>query len=1392
MPQNRAVSPDPPRIAPGGPAGRWPPAAPPAAGPPRRGAPPPEWPAAWGPRPAPAAAAPGPAPPGLWWLRPPRPPERGLLRPCASFGLLSAGRSARHLILWALLAAAQVAALHLAGLFCRGAGLRGLHLHTAAVADVHLHGRSPPFRVRLVPRAGFTVPPRAGRARTAPAPPLGPFSGSAGCGTTAAAPAPPGWERRAGRPRSPPPSRRRPGFPIRIPGRSFRFTSLFRLFLPAGLLLKAVPYPGRMGVFRRGQQRPQAQLTARVVHRAKGPRLIFQVDHVPQHLPVGRQRGAGVHREQKLIVPVQAARRIPAQKVVGFKVGVAHLPVRRFGRVGHRLAGVGQQMPEHHLVQPGKGRVFHAALALQPASGLPGAELLCRAGHRAGIVLALIGVGNAQRALGPGVVVLQHHPLPAGVRLNVQHVDEGLLRRVFQPDDLQLPVGGLHPNALGQGDKAAALQNLLVDLGPQLFDGLLLVGHHIHIAGPQHRPKAPHVPLHHKGVVPGPVAGNAGLEQLPVRAGGQHGQPLAAGQGHVPQKRLVLLPAGRKLSPAAQRAHLRRFGRAASGAHRAGAGLIILVIRQGHIVHPGKQADAAPIVAVVGGVQGHQLLAGLPAAPKLRLLLRRSAHVPAPPAADGLLGVAGLKEQVIHVLHLAHPRLGDQAARVARAHRQRTQTAVEAALWVPFHLPHTAALNGHGSLLQVVQLGKIQALGLAAQKVLQPAGQLLILRVNGLHPRHGNGGVHLALDQLIHNVPHIAGKLARGLSGVGVGLHLAGALIQGLPLFHAGQLVGIGRPGQAQLLLPEGPPGLCCCGQLHRPLLLSFGGRAAVFLIQISPARLVCVFIVLPQVRLPIRQRRAQRPCGRLPAHTEVPQAVQIMGQVVGYFGVHVWVGLVLLHLLQAFPQPGAGPFVNGQGRAVRPGGQPLLHGSAAVRIGVGGLHQRKPRLPEQIRPAPAALLASGPQIRRGQILLHRLRAAPAQNARGRRADGLVRGIVFPVHPGVAPLIQRDPVNAQHIQAVIQRRHPAQWAFRRVFPVVAGPPHLGEVAAAPNAQRLLGAGGIFLAGAVLSQCCLGGLIPGRVPAGVGRPGQKQLFKAAVRVFIEPLKQAAPPDGGKPDHPAAGAVHQRQQAGPHLPVSGLKRPFVQQNQVRRKAAGSPGAGGKGPAYAGRPVRKPNGQVHPVLAEHRPLPALGGLPLGLDQPRHGPEDHPQPPHKLSGLVLRPGDAHHRAPRAAEQQAAGLRQGQPGHAQLTGFQHHHPAPGRHGLQRRALGRPQPEGLQQGLRLRALDVHIPLHIIKGVGRAAGIFVPVPVGFPQGFFFRLNVRLPAFRLPRRLFFFHGAGPARCPAPPFTRRSSASSFRLLVRPFFCAAGRRLFRRLRPSAMRTALRPGAKY
>ena len=162
------------------------------------------------------------------------------------------------------------------------------------------------------------------------------------------------------------------------------------------------------------------------------------------------------------------------------------------------------------------------------------------------------------------------------------------------------------------------------------------------------------------------------------------------------------------------------------------------------------------------------------------------------------------------------------------------------------------------------------------------------------------------------------------------------------------------------------------------------------------------------------------------------------------------------------------------------------------------------------------------------------------------------------------------------------------------------------------------------------------------------------------------------------------------------------------------------------------------------------------------------------------------------AAEQQAAGLRQGQPGHAQLAGFQHHHPAPGRHGLQRRALGRPQPEGLQQGLRLRALDVHIPLHIIKGVGRAAGIFVPVPVGFPQGFFFRLNVRLPACRLPRRLFFFHGAGPARCPAPPFTRRSSASSFRLLVRPFFCAAGRRLFRRLRPSAMRAALRPGAKY
>ena len=358
---------------------------------------------------------------------------------------------------------------------------------------------------------------------------------------------------------------------------------------------------------------------------------------------------------------------------------------------------------------------------------------------------------------------------------------------------------------------------------------------------------------------------------------------------------------------------------------------------------------------------------------------------------------------------------------------------------------------------------------------------------------------------------------------------------------------------------------------------------------------------------------------------------------------------------------------------------------------------------------------------------------------------------------------------------------------------MAGPPHLGEITAAPNAQRLLGAGRVFLAGAVLPKGRLGGLVPGLVPAGVGRPGQKQLFKAAVRVFIQPLKQAAPPDGGKPDHPAAaGAVHQRQQAGPHLPVARLKGPLVQQDQVRREAAGGPGAGGEGPAYAGRPVLKPNGQIHPVLSEHRPGPALGGLPLRLDQLRHGPENHPQPPHQFPGLVFRPGDAHHRAPRPAEQQAAGLRQGQPGHAQLAGFQHHHPALFRHGLQRRALGRPQPEGLQQGLGLRAFDVHIPLHIIKGVGRTAGVFVRSPVGFPHFFFVRLNLCLSVFRLLRQLCCFSGAGPARRPAPPFTRRPSASSSRLLVRPFFCAVGRRLSGQLRPPAMRTALRPGAKY
>ena len=243
----------------------------------------------------------------------------------------------------------------------------------------------------------------------------------------------------------------------------------------------------------------------------------------------------------------------------------------------------------------------------------------------------------------------------------------------------------------------------------------------------------------------------------PVR---QQQRPLGkgAGRGQGFRHRLPFHRAGLQLSAADRAALGTRFRLgAAVGADRPAAGLVVLQILQGHILHPAEHPHPAPAVAVKGDVLGHQLLPGcFPLAPQIGGLLPAGGHIHPVPFINGLLGLGHLDEQVVHLFDVTDPRLGNHLPGMQRRDRQLPQRAVAAALGIPLHQPEAAALDGHGALLQVVQVGQAPQLDLVAQHRLDAAGQFGVLRVDGLHPGQGQGAVHLAFHQFVGDGPHVA------------------------------------------------------------------------------------------------------------------------------------------------------------------------------------------------------------------------------------------------------------------------------------------------------------------------------------------------------------------------------------------------------------------------------------------------------------------------------------------------------------------------------------------------------------------------------------------------------------------------------------------------------------
>ena len=213
-----------------------------------------------------------------------------------------------------------------------------------------------------------------------------------------------------------------------------------------------------------------------------------------------------------------------------------------------------------------------------------------------------------------------------------------------------------------------------------------------------------------------------------------------------------------------------RFQGAALSAAPQPSGLIVLHVLQGRVVDPGVQADAALFVSVVGDVLGDHVVggAGLHRALDIRLCLALVPHVHAVLALDVLLGLRDFEDDVVHVLDACvHAVLRDNLLGVDGGYRQLTDGCVGAALVVPLHQKGRASLNWNRSLLDVVDGLKGEPVQLVAQHVLNELGPPLVLLPAGRDLWLRDVGVHLGLNQLRADVPHMGRTLFPGPVGQG-------------------------------------------------------------------------------------------------------------------------------------------------------------------------------------------------------------------------------------------------------------------------------------------------------------------------------------------------------------------------------------------------------------------------------------------------------------------------------------------------------------------------------------------------------------------------------------------------------------------------------------------------
>ena len=112
-------------------------------------------------------------------------------------------------------------------------------------------------------------------------------------------------------------------------------------------------------------------------------------------------------------------------------------------------------------------------------------------------------------------------------------------------------------------------------------------------------------------------------------------------------------------------------------------------------------------------------------------------------------------ENVLHLVDVVHAGLRNNLLRVALCQRYVAQHTVVSAVRVPLNVEKVAALNGDGSFLQVVQLFQVELLAQVQQQSFNLFCKFLVLFVDSRDAGGGDRGIHLAFDQLVHDVADV-------------------------------------------------------------------------------------------------------------------------------------------------------------------------------------------------------------------------------------------------------------------------------------------------------------------------------------------------------------------------------------------------------------------------------------------------------------------------------------------------------------------------------------------------------------------------------------------------------------------------------------------------------------